>query len=70
MVLEGPRGAEGRHHGVPGELLHRSAGLLDLRGHGFVEPFQPGACALGILVSGQRRGVHEIGEEHRGELAL
>ena len=62
--------AEGSHHRVADELLHGAAGPLDLSRHRLVEAVEHRPGALGIQGICQRSRAHEIGEEHRHELAL
>src|SRR5262249_34963787 len=70
VVLKRLRGAEGRHHRLPCELLDRAACCLDLGGHRVVEALEACAGALRILLAGERRRASEIGEEDRGQLPL
>src|SRR6266540_514493 len=69
VVLERRRCSEGRHHGVAGELLEGAACALDLIRHRRVEAVEERPRALGILLAELGRA-HEVGEQHRGDLAL
>jgi hypothetical protein len=69
VILLGDRRAERRHDRVADELLDRPTGLLDLLGHGVVEPDQQGTRPLRILLAELRRP-DEVGEEHGRHLAF
>src|SRR4051812_49229505 len=70
IVLMRDRYAKGGHHRVADELLHRSAGTLDLGRHCLVEAIEHGARSLWILAVSRLRRANQIREEHRDELSL
>jgi len=70
VVLVRLRDAEGRHHGVAGELLDDAA----VRGDAVRDALEVGLDTathdLGIGTGDERRRVDEIDEQDRGELAF
>jgi hypothetical protein len=70
VVLEGGGSTEDRHHCVPGELLDRPPGSLDLVTHRVVEALELDTDALRIAIAGVGRGADQVGKHHRNELAL
>jgi CDGSH-type Zn-finger protein len=64
------RGAEDRDSGVADELLDDPAETLDLSAEGVEEQLQPFAHVFGVVALGVRRGVDDVDEQDRNELAL
>ena len=62
--------AEHGHDRVARELLDRAARVTDLLGHRVVEALEHDARPLRVLLLSERRRADEIGEQHRGQLAL
>jgi hypothetical protein len=70
VVLVRGRRAEDGEHGVAGELLDGPAVGVDLRLHALEEARHPSPCHLGVARRDERRGVDEVDEQRRCELAL
>ena len=70
VVVVRDRGPEERHHRVADELLHGPAALLELAAQPLPVRREHGADILRIELLRARGEPHEIGEEHRDDLAL
>jgi hypothetical protein len=64
VVLVGCGSAKGGHDRVPGELLDRPAGTLDLDSHRSVEAVEQHANALGILGARELGRSDQVGEQN------
>jgi hypothetical protein len=70
VVVVCDRRPEERHHRVADELLHGAAALLELATQPLPVRREHGADILRIELFRPRGEAHEIGEEHRDDLAL
>ena len=70
VVLVGERDAEGRHHGVAGELLHRAAVRDDAVRHLVEEPRHPAAHDLRVGVGHELGRRDDVDEQDGCELSL
>src|SRR5213596_2035853 len=70
MILEGGGRPEDSHDRIPCELLHCSAGALDLVRHPLVESLQAKPDPLGVLPRRERCRADQIGEKHGGQFSF